>query len=285
MTTAAATGGALDLRLLGPLEASRAGSPISLGGTRQRALLAILLLHANETRLGRRARRGALGCVAPDAPGPRAPGVRLPAPETARGQRDPDTRAGVLRGDCAGDLGHPPIRGRDRASRRALDAGDARAGLVFADEALALWRGQPLADFAYEPFALPHAARLEELRLLALEQRAEARIALEPHPDVVADLEDLRREHPLRERLTELLMLALYRAGRQAEALDVYRATHERLGDELGLEPGPSLAALNRAILNHDPDLGRTEAAAPPPSRSHRLRPLDVTTSSSCSER
>ena len=263
MTTAAVTGGALDLRLLGPLEVTRGGSPLPLGGTRQRALLAILLLHANETVSVDVLAEELWGASPPTHPGH--------ALQVFVSRLRKQLGADVIRTRTPG---YSVVIAREtldlnrfgdaiERSRRALDAGDARAGLVFAEEALVLWRGQPLADFAYEAFALPHATRLEELRLLALEQRAEARIALEPHPDVVAGLEELRREHPLRERVTELLMLALYRSGRQAEALDVYRATHERFADELGLEPGPSLAALNRAILNHDPELGRDDTAAP----------------------
>jgi predicted ATPase/DNA-binding SARP family transcriptional activator len=266
VTTAATTSGALDFRLLGPLEVTRAGSPLVLGGTRQRALLALLLLRPNETVSVDMLAEELWGVSPPTNPGH--------AIQVFVSRLRKQLGAGVIRTRAPGysaaiaretvDL-HRFADAVER-SRRALDSGDARAGLVFADEALGLWRGQPLADFAYESFALPHGSRLDELRLLALEQRAEARIALEPHPDVVAELDELRSAHPLRERLTELLMLALYRSGRQVEALDVYRAAHERFVEELGLEPGPSLAALNRAILNHDPALDRPRGV-PPESR------------------
>jgi DNA-binding SARP family transcriptional activator len=122
-------------------------------------------------------------------------------------------------------------------------------------EALALWRGPALADFAYESFAATAIARLEELRLVAHEERVEADLALGRHVEVVPELELLAAANPLRERLRGELMLALYRSGRQAEALDVYRRTRELLADELGLEPGPALQDLQCAILAHAPSL------------------------------
>ena len=119
--------------------------------------------------------------------------------------------------------------------------------------ALALWRGPALADLAYEPFAQSEAARLEELRLVALENRAEAELALCHHAELVPELEALVREHPTRERLREALMLALYRSGRQVEALETYRDARRTLDEELGLDRGPALRELERAILTHDP--------------------------------
>jgi ABC-type transport system substrate-binding protein/DNA-binding SARP family transcriptional activator/streptogramin lyase len=136
------------------------------------------------------------------------------------------------------------------------------------EQALALWRGPPLADFAYEPFAQEAIRRLEELRLSALEDRIEADLALGRHEEVVVELESLAREHPLRERLQGLRLVALYGCGRQAEALEAYRTTRRRLVDELGVEPGPGLKELERRILEQDPSLdsprreGRPAAAA-----------------------
>jgi len=136
------------------------------------------------------------------------------------------------------------------------------------EQALALWRGPPLADFAYEQFAQDEIRRLEELRLSALEDRIEADLALGRHEEVVAELESLAREHPLRERLQGLRLIALYGCGRQAEALEAYRTTRRRLVDELGVEPGPELKELERRILEQDPSLeppwreGRPAAAA-----------------------
>jgi hypothetical protein len=128
-------------------------------------------------------------------------------------------------------------------------------------EALALWRGPALADFAYESFAQAPIARLEEIRLAALELRIESDLALGRHHALVGELESLVAEQPLRERLREYLMTALYRCGRQAEALDAYQDARRALVDELGIEPGTALQELERAILRHDPAL-EVEAAA-----------------------
>ena len=118
--------------------------------------------------------------------------------------------------------------------------------------ALALWRGAPLADFAYEAFAQAAIGRIEELRLAALERRIEADLELGRHAGLVGELEALVAEHPLRERLRGQLMLALYRSGRQAEALAAYPSTGDALVDGLGIEPSPSLQELERAILRQD---------------------------------
>jgi streptogramin lyase len=131
-------------------------------------------------------------------------------------------------------------------------------------EAQALWRGEPLADFAYDSFAQEEIRRLEELRLSALEERIAADLELGRHEDVVPELESLVRAHPLRERLQGQLMLALYRCGRQTEALEAYRSARRRLVEELGLEPSPDLQRLERAILAHDPSLA-APARVPPP--------------------
>jgi DNA-binding SARP family transcriptional activator len=140
------------------------------------------------------------------------------------------------------------------------------AGLL--RDALALWRGPPLADLAYEPFAQPEIARLEEARLAALEHRIEADLALGRHDEVVGELEGLTAEHPLRERLRGQQMLALYRSGRQAEALDSYRTARVVLVEELGIEPGRRLRELHQAILEQDPGLDpRVPEEAPSTTR------------------
>ncbi|REE98344.1 BTAD domain-containing putative transcriptional regulator [Thermomonospora umbrina] len=131
-------------------------------------------------------------------------------------------------------------------------------------DALALWRGPALIDFADEEFAGPEITRLEELRLTALEEQAEARLDLREHGQLADELGDLVARHPLRERLRAAHLRALYRAGRQNEALDGYRDLRERLADELGVDPGPELAALHQAILRQDPSLGAPPAEAPP---------------------
>jgi len=139
--------------------------------------------------------------------------------------------------------------------RHALDRGDATAAADLLREALALWRGGPLADLADEAFAQVPVGRLEEIRLAALEERIEAELGLRRHGQLIGELEQLIAEHPLRERFRAQLMLVLYRGGRQAEALDFYRRTREELVAELGIEPGPAIRELERAILAHDPSL------------------------------
>jgi DNA-binding SARP family transcriptional activator len=150
-----------------------------------------------------------------------------------------------------------------RFRRLVVDAEDAdpREALNLLRTALDLWRGQALADFTYEPFAQADIAALEELRLTALEKRVEADLALGRHREVIGDLETLVVEHPLRERLRELLMLALYRSGRQAEALEVYADVRLTMVDELGLDPGPSLQRLEELILGQDASLDLQETA------------------------
>jgi streptogramin lyase len=140
-------------------------------------------------------------------------------------------------------------------------------------EALALWRGKPFEDVAYESFAQIEIERLEECRLAALEERIEAELALGKDAEVVAELEALTRQQPQRERLCGQLMLALYRSGRQADALMAYRNARRELVGELGIEPGSALRELEQAILRQDPEL---EVAAPPARTMPRERPLVV---------
>ncbi len=153
--------------------------------------------------------------------------------------------------------------------RRALQSGDGRAAGERLRDALALWRGPALAEFAYEPFAQNAIARLEEARLEALEDRIDADLAIGEQAGLVGELETLVAGHPLRERLQRQLMLALYRAGRQAEALESYHKARRSLVDELGLEPGRDLQELERAILAQD-------AALEPPPRRSGAQPVTV---------
>jgi YVTN family beta-propeller protein len=148
--------------------------------------------------------------------------------------------------------------------RRMLDAGEAHAAAERFREALALWRGPALADVAYEPFARPEVERLEELRLAALEDRIDSDLAIGHQEPLVAELRELIATYPLRERLRGQLMVAFYRCGRQAEALEVYREGRRRLTEDLGIEPGPGLRKLEQAILRHDPQLGRVAVPRPP---------------------
>jgi len=151
-------------------------------------------------------------------------------------------------------------------ARKQLADGSPEPALAALQEALSLWRGTPLSEFVYERFAQGEISRLEELRQAALEERFEAHLALGRGPDLVGELEPLVAEHPLRERLRGQLMLALYRSGRQAEALELYQSTRRLLVDELGIEPSPSLQRLETAILRQDP------ALEPPPPASAELR-------------
>jgi predicted ATPase/DNA-binding SARP family transcriptional activator len=153
--------------------------------------------------------------------------------------------------------------------RSELADGEAESAASTLGEALGLWRGPAYEDVRYEPFVLPEVARLEELRLAALEDRIEADLELGRHSDLVPELEALVSEHPSRERLCGQLMLALYRCGRQAAALDVFQRVRRAMGEELGLEPGPALQELQRAILQHDAAL----AVEPAEIRARRHLP------------
>jgi DNA-binding beta-propeller fold protein YncE len=160
-------------------------------------------------------------------------------------------------------------------AREELAQGETQTAADTLREALSLWRGPPLADLAYEQFAQSEIRRLEELRLTALEERVEADLALGRHDAVVAEVETLAAEHPYRERLQAQLMLALYRCGRQAEALEAYRRARRKFAEELGIDPGPRLSELERAILRHDPSLeapSSTPADQPPETEPGRRR-------------
>ena len=155
---------------------------------------------------------------------------------------------------------------------RALAADDPETAAGLLREALQLWRGPALAEFAPEPFANIEGGRLDDLRVAALEERIRADLALGRHADLIGELEVLIAEHPHREPLTEQLMLALYRSGRQTEALAAYRRLRATL-DELGLEPGERLQVLERQILNHDPEIDAPARAHPPAPAGTELAP------------
>ncbi len=154
----------------------------------------------------------------------------------------------------------------------ALAAGRPGAAAEILRSALQIWRGPALVDLAAQPFAAPWIAELDARRLVALEARLEADLAGGRHAETVTELAGLSEAHPDRERLWELLVLALYRCGRQSEAMDVYRKARRRLADEVGLEPGPSLARLGRQVLEHDPAL----LVEPPRSRAEPI-PVPLT--------
>jgi predicted ATPase/DNA-binding SARP family transcriptional activator len=241
----------VEFRLLGPLEAGEQDHPIALGGGKQRSLFAYLLLHANEVVSTERLIDELWG-ESPPATVNKSVQVYVSRLRKQLGDGRLVTRAPgyMLRLDPSeSDLG--------RFERLMVEAG--RAGPAAAAEqlreALALWRGPPLADLAYEPFLQSEIARLSELRLNALEQRIEADLASGRHAELVAELEALVAEQPLRERPRRQLMVALYRCGRQAEALEVYRDTRQSLVEQLGIEPSRELRELERAILEQDHSL------------------------------
>jgi DNA-binding SARP family transcriptional activator/class 3 adenylate cyclase len=278
------------VNILGPLEVDAGGNRLKVGGERGGALLALLLLNAN--------RVVSVDQLIDDLWGERPPASGAKAVQVRVSQlRKTLVEAGV--GDVI--VTRPPgyvvelapdqldLHRFERLvaeSDAALAGGDAAGAADLLRDALGLWRGAPLAEFSSAPFAHAASARLEELRLAALERRVEADLALGRHADLVGELESLIREHPFRERLRAQLILALYRSGRQADALGTYRAARRELMDELGIEPSRALQDLERAILQHDPGLSavpateqRTAAVAwetPAPERSILVAPGEL---------
>ncbi|HKP16936.1 MAG TPA: BTAD domain-containing putative transcriptional regulator [Gaiellaceae bacterium] len=247
----------MEFGILGPLEVTSGGQGVDVGGAKQRTLLAVLLLNANEV-VSQDRLIDALWEGDPPETAAKALQVYVSQLRKVLGRdrivtRPPGYAIRVESGEL--DL--------DRFERLCADGG--RERLV---EALDLWRGPPLADFAYERFAQLEIVRLEERRLAALEERIESDLALGRHGDLVAELERLVAANPLRERLRAQLMLALYRNGRQAEALQAYQAARRALVEELGIDPGRELRELHQQILNQDPVLELdTRRAAEPEAR------------------
>src|SRR5204862_1861636 len=159
------------------------------------------------------------------------------------------------------------------AAGQAAVADDLHRAVAILSEADSLWRGDPLADFTYEDFAAGAITRLSELRLAAIEQRLDIERQLGRHQRAIVQLEELVAKHPLRERLRGLLMLALYRAGRQADALRIFQEGRRILGDELGLDPGPELRKLEAAILAQDPALDAPSPEAAQAEKHVEIRP------------
>jgi DNA-binding SARP family transcriptional activator len=256
----------MEFRILGPLQVWSRGKPVALGGTRQRSLLAILVLYANEPVATDRLIDELWGEQPPRA------SVKTVQMFVSRLRKVLGPGAIATRPNGYALVADPDLIDLNRferlssTGRRALDRGDAETARRALGEALGLWRGAPLADLAYENFARSEVSRLEELRLAALEDRIEADLRRGAAAGVVGELRGLAARHPLRERLREQLMLALYRTGRQAEALDVYRETRAALVEELGIEPGRSLQELEGAILRHDAALDAPRQTSPPPA-------------------
>ena len=260
----------VDFRILGPLEVSDEEREHVIASGKQRALLAILLLHANEVLSGDRLIEELWG-EQPPASATKGLQVQISRLRKALdGGESPIVtgRNGYSIRVAPGELDLERFTRLAEEGRQALGAGDPAAGAELLREALSLWRGPPLADFTFESFAQVQIGRLEELRLAALEDRIDADLACGQHAELVGELEALVAAQPLRERLRRQLVLALYRAGRQADALEAYRAARARLMDELGLEPTPELRQLEQAILTHDVAL---RAPAAPAARASRL--------------
>jgi DNA-binding SARP family transcriptional activator len=245
----------LDFRILGPLEVVGDEGSIRLGGPKQRATLAILLLDANRVvsveRLADDLYSGAAPVTAVTQVQRQISEMRKLLPEPVIETRSP----GYVIHVSPEQLDLIRFERRAEEASRLLARGEAQRATDLLREALTLWRGLPLADLAYEPFAQIAIERLEEIRLVALEQRIEADLALGRHRELVGELEQLGLEQPTRERFRAQLMLALYRSGRQPEALDVYRGARETLMQEFGIEPTPRLRELERAILTQDRSL------------------------------
>jgi DNA-binding SARP family transcriptional activator len=248
----------LEYRLLGPLEVA-GDRVVRLGGPKQRSTLALLLLNANRVvsvdRLADALYAGAAPVTALKQVQRQISDVR----KTLGSASTIETRSpGYTIRLTSEQL---DLTMFELLTAEADDAREPEQAAELLRQALGLWRGSPLADLTYEPFARAPIERLEELRLAALEQRIEVDLALGRHAELVGELEELVLDHPLRERLRGQLMLALYRSGRQAEALHAYRRARELLVREFGIEPAPAFQQLERRMLAQDPALDVLSAA------------------------
>ena len=259
----------LEVRLLGPIEVERGGDPVALGGQKPRALLAVLALDPGRVVSVDRLVE-ALWPGDPPETAPHAVQVYVSQLRKALGPVIATRPPGyVLDVDPERVDSHRFSR-LAQEGRGALDADDAATAELVLREALALWRGPALSDFLYEPFAQTQIARLEELRTTVVEDRIDADLALGRHLELVSELEALVQAERLRERPRAQLMLALYRSGRQADALAAYRDARDTLVDELGIEPGPELRELEAAILRQDESLMLEEMPAARPAMQFR---------------
>jgi YVTN family beta-propeller protein len=250
----------MQFRILGPLEVVDEGKALPIGEGRKLALLALLLLRKNEV-VSTQMLVDELWSERPPATAEKMIRNYVSLLRKQLGDRLVRRRPGYLLRVEAGELDSERLETLVREAREQPP----EVASATLRQAVALWSGPPLAQLAYEPFAQREIGRLEELRLQALEGRIDADLELGRDRELVPELEQLVRDHPLRERVRGLLMLALYRAGRQADALDVYQDARRTLVDGLGLEPSPELQELQRQILAHD------EALA---GSSRRMRPI-----------
>jgi predicted ATPase/DNA-binding SARP family transcriptional activator len=263
----------MEFGILGPVEVRADGDVVALGGPKPRALLAVLLLHANETVS---AERLAMGLWGEDAGADAVKSLHVHVSRLRKALGDADvlsTTAGGYRLHVGqGELDADRFERLVAQGHERMEDGDAARAAEVLREALALWRGPALVDVAAAPFAGAEIARLEEERLAAIETRVEADLAAGRHAEVVGELQQLAAADPVRERLHGLLMLALYRSGRQADALEAYSRVRAHLADELGLEPSPALKVLQGEILEQSASLdGAAITAHLPPRRSTLL--------------
>src|SRR5215472_11405148 len=264
---------AMRIRILGPFHVEDGGQQITIGGVRQRAVLADLLLHANEVVPSEQILVDLWG---EDTP-PSAANALQAAVSRLRRVLPPSrlttTGPGYMLRIFPAELDAAQFEQLIFEGRDVLAAGAAAEAVQLLDQAMTLWRGPPLADFRYEPFAQAEIARLEELQLACLEERNEAQLALGSPGALTAEVGRMVADHPLRERLRGQLMLALYRSGRQTEALETYREFRKVLAEDLGLEPSSALRELQAAILRHDPVLAPASATGGTPQAR---RPVTV---------
>ena len=259
--TGADTDSGLEFRLLGSLEVALDGTVVDLGRGRDRAVLALLVLHANQVVPVDRFVDQLWGMQPPPS-APHALQVHISnlrkrlEPGRARGsgciQTQPPGYLLRVRPDQIDVLTFERLADD---GRRLLHEGEPDAARLTFQRALALWRGPALADLAYEPWAEPEAGRLEVLRLNVTEDCFEAELASGRHIESIGALEMFARQNPLRERAWGLLLLALYRSGRQAEALRAAETLRSTLREELGLDPSPEIRALEQSMLAQDPTL------------------------------
>ena len=269
-------GGRMEFRILGPLEVWDGGRQLTLGSARQRKLLAALLVQAGEVVSTDRL----TDVLWADSP----PADALSTLQTYVSRLRRVVDAGEASGAVL--LSKPPgyvlrvgSSQLDAASfesmvarARVLAQSDPADAVVLLTDALGLWRGPALAEFADDEFVRPLAVRLEGLRLAAIGERNDLRLALGQHSELIGELEALVASHPLDEQPRAQLMLALYRSGRHVEALRAFQDYRSFLGDEMGLEPSASLQDLERRIVRQDPDLAAVTRAAAPSTASQSLR-------------
>src|SRR6266516_2518977 len=264
----------MEIRLLGPLEVRSQGRVVAVAGRRLRLLLAVLALQAGQVVSAERL----IDLLWEEAAAPADPANALQALVSrlrraldSAGERLVSRPSGYLLALEPEQVDAIRFERLCRDGHAAFAAGRHAQATATLREALALWHGPALADFTGEPFAAANAARLEELRLAAVEDRIAAELRLGGHAGLVGELETLTAEHPLRERLHALLMRALYAAGRQADALAVYQRVRAALAERAGLDPGPELRQLEAAILAQDPALSVAVPGLGGPPRSQPI--------------